>query len=673
MPDTTNLFQKIPFLRITSLFLCGIVLNNYLSIDFRLFGVILTFLICVLLFLWHNNNYSIIRIQNLLITFGLMLSGLFYPDLVQEKPLPAFDRKDYYLAEVCQKPSEKTKTFQTILLIQNNTLSKPEKVIAYFSKNRFDPTLTAGDQIIILAKPQIIKNAGNPFEFDYQKMMSIKNIRFSVYLTEATWLKTGNRIGRIIYKAEQIRDNLITVLATALTEKEERSVVSALTLGYRAEIDQETIDYFASTGAMHVLSVSGLHVGLIYFILGFLLSFIKRGKSGLLIFSVIIILFLWIYAFITGFSPSVQRATVMFTFVIVGNNLRRQVNIYNSLTASAFLLILLSPNVIFDIGFQLSYLAVFGIVLIQPALYNLFELTNPILKWSWGLFTVSIAAQLTTFPLGLFYFNQFPNLFWLSGFVVIPVTTLIIWLTLTFFICSPLHGFAMIIGSIIQKTTAVMLYLLKEMDALPMAVSKGIVLDPLQMSVLFACIFTIVAFIYFKKKAWLFATLLLIPVFQISTLVEKKQVLNQRTIYIYNTKNLMIHFINGRTNYLVTNNIDTLARNDQNMIERVQNRLKLNDPIVINKKLAGHFESGDLTIKNHEIQFLNCTILFSAKQNYSTLNEDVFTLTVHNSGPSKKEILNTTIATGNSYFNAKQEFHIDHKTNLQGAYYRSLN
>lgn len=673
MPGTTNLFQKIPFLRITSLFLSGILLNNYLSIDFRLLGIVVTLLICVLLLLWNTNNYSVLRIQNLLIAFGIVLSGLFYPALVNEKDLLAFDRKDYYLAEVCQKPVEKAKTFQTTLLIQNKSLNKPEMVIAYFSKNRFDTTLIAGDQIVILTKPQTIKNAGNPFEFDYQKMMSTKGIRFSVYLTDATWLKTGNRIGRITYKAEQIRDNLIAILATALTEKEERSVVSALTLGYRAEIDQETTDYFASTGAMHVLSVSGLHVGLIYFILGFLLSFIKRGRSGLLIFSAIIILFLWIYAFITGFSPSVQRATVMFTFVIVGNNLRRQVNIYNSLSASAFLLIVLNPHVIFDIGFQLSYLAVFGIVLIQPGLYNLFELTNPILKWSWGLFTVSVAAQLTTFPLGLFYFNQFPNLFWLSGFVVIPVTTLIIWLTLAFFVCAPLHGLALIIGAIIQKTTSVMLYLLKEMDALPMAVSKGIVLNPIETTVLFACIFAIVAFAYSKKKAWLFATLLLIPVLQISTLIEKKQVFNQRSIYVYNTRNLMIHFINGRTNYLITNGIDTLARHDLNMIERVQNHLQLDDPILINKKVKSYFKSADITCKNLEIQFLNCAIEFSPMQNNSAFNQDILTLTVLHPGFSKKETRNTTIATGNSYFNAKQEFQVDYKTKLQGAYCLSLN
>ena len=247
------------------------------------------------------------------------------------------------------------------------------------------------------------------------------------------YLKTGHQITHIRNLSEKVRDRLIAILNEALPNKEERSVVSALTLGYRTELAQDTLDYFASTGAMHVLSVSGLHVALIYMILGFLLAFLKRGKIGPIIFSVVMILFLWIYAFISGFSPPVQRATVMFTFVIIGNGIRRPVNIYNSLTASALFLILLNPNVLFDVGFQLSYLAILGIVLIQPVLYNILELTNPILKWTWSLFTVSVAAQLMTFPLGLFYFNQFPNLFWLSNFIVVPVTTFIMWFGIAFF------------------------------------------------------------------------------------------------------------------------------------------------------------------------------------------------------------------------------------------------
>ncbi|MDP2888578.1 MAG: ComEC/Rec2 family competence protein, partial [Bacteroidota bacterium] len=475
MPVTRSFFQRIPFIRIASLFLIGILIAHYLQIELQWMGIVVTILLSILIFLWHNSNFSAVKTQNYLLSLCILLSGVFYPKKVIEKHSPSFDQKDYYLAEVCQKPAEKARTYQTILWIQSRSLPKPEKVIAYFSKESFDTTLVTGDQIILLARPQEIKNMGNPFEFDYRTMMNNKGIYYSMYLQPGTYHKTGIKINRIKYLAEKVRDKLIALLSATKIEKEERSVISALTLGYRTELDPETMDYFVNTGTIHVLSVSGLHVALIFFILSFLLSGINKGKVGTLIYPAIMILFLWIYSFITGFSPSVQRSTVMFTFVIIGSILRRPVNIYNSLSASALVLILLDTNVLFDIGFQLSYLSVFGIVLLQPPMAELIQLKNKILKWLWTMFTVSIAAQLITFPLSILYFNQFPNLFWLSNYFVIPGTTILIWLSFGFFFLYPIPAVANILAQIIQFITQLMLELLKWMSELPHAVCEGII------------------------------------------------------------------------------------------------------------------------------------------------------------------------------------------------------
>ena len=662
MPVTRSFFQKIPFIRITSLFLIGILINHYFSFDTRMVAIVLAILISTLILFWHNSNFVSIQIQNSILSVTIVFLGIFYPNKSVEKRDHDFSRKEYYLAEVCQKPGEKAKTFQTILLIQNDKLTAPEKVVAYFSKIGFDSTITTGDQLIILAKPQRIKNAGNPFEFDYQSLMHQRNIWFSTYLAEGTYLKTGHQIIHISNLAEKVRDRLVAMLAEALPDKEERSVVSALTLGYRTEIDQDTLDYFASTGAMHVLSVSGLHVALIFMILGFLLAFLKRGKFGTVIFSVIMISFLWIYAFISGFSPPVQRATVMFTFVIIGNGIRRPVNIYNSLTASALFLILLSPNVLFDVGFQLSYLAIFGIVLIQPALNNIFELTNPILKWSWSLFTVSVAAQLTTFPLGLFYFNQFPNLFWLSNFVVVPITTFIMWFGIAFFIFSPFHGLAMFIGMIIQKLTFVMLTALKAMDAQPIALTKGIALSSWQTWILYGLIAVILIFAFSKRKQWLFYGLILIIALQCSVLATNFKVLNQQQIFVYNTRNILIHLINGRNNYLITND-SIIPENDLKMNRKVIDHLKLNQPIILDKTKINNFHSDDFIMKGSSLQFLNCSIKFNGKSEYQ--NSDILSLQAQNK--------NINISTGYPNSKVNQKFPIDFYTKSEGAYHFQFN
>jgi len=658
MPVARSFFQKIPFIRITSLFLIGILINHYFVPDTHLIAIILAILISTLILFWHNSNFVSIQIQNSILSVAIIFIGIFYPNQSIEKRDRDFSRKDYYLAEVCQKPGEKAKTFQTTLLIQNDKLTVPEKVVAYFSKVGFDSTITTGDQLIILAKPQRIRNAGNPFEFDYQSLMQQRNILFSVYLHEGTYLKTGKQVSHISNLAEKVRDRLVAMLAEALPEKEERSVVSALTLGYRTEIDQDTLDYFASTGAMHVLSVSGLHVALIFMILGFLLAFLKRGKIGPVIFSVVMISFLWIYAFISGFSPPVQRATVMFTFVVIGNGIRRPVNIYNSLTASALFLILLSPNVLFDIGFQLSYLAIFGIVLIQPALNNIFELTNPILKWSWSLFTVSLAAQLMTFPLGLFYFNQFPNLFWLSNFVVVPITTFIMWFGIAFFIFSPFHSLAMFIGMIIQKLTFVMLWALKVMDAQPIAVSKGIILTTGQVWILYGVISAILVYVFSKKKQWLFYALFLIPMLQCSVLANNYKLLNQKLVFVYNTRNTLIHLIDGRNNYLVIND-SIIPENELKMTRKVIDHLRLNSPIILNKSNASSFQSADLIISDRTLKFLNYSIKFNEKSKYQ--NSDILSLQTQN------EIINISTGYPNSKIN--QEIPINFYTKTEGAYH----
>jgi len=626
-------------------------------------AAILAILISILILFWHNSNFVSIQIQNAILSIAIVFLGLFYPTQSTKERDRDFSRKDYYLAEVCQKPGEKAKTFQTILLIQNDKLTAPEKVVAYFSKVRFDSTITTGDQLIILAKPQKIKNAGNPFEFDYQSLMHQRNIWFSTYLADGTYLKTSHQVIHISNLAEKVRDRLVAMLAEALPNKEERSVVSALTLGYRTEIDQDTLDYFASTGAMHVLSVSGLHVALIFMILGFLLSFLKRGKIGPIIFSVVMISFLWIYAFISGFSPPVQRSTVMFTFVIIGNGIRRPVNIYNSLTASALFLILLNPNVLFDVGFQLSYLAIFGIVLIQPALYNIFELTNPILKWTWSLFTVSVAAQLMTFPLGFFYFNQFPNLFWLSNFVVVPITTFIMWFGIAFFILWPFHGLAMFIGLIIQKLTYLMLAALKAMDAQPIAVSKGIVLNTSQVWMLYGIITLVLIYVVSKKKQWLFYSLFLIVTFQCTVISTNFKLLNQKYIFVYNTRNTLIHLINGRNNYLVTNG-STIPESDLKMVQKVIATLKLTSPIELDRNKNKRIQCNDLILDGSDLQFLNCSIKFKTKPNSKFQNTDILSL--------KVQCENINISTGYPNSKINQKFPVNFYTKSDGAYFLQL-
>ncbi|HEY3373090.1 MAG TPA: ComEC/Rec2 family competence protein [Prolixibacteraceae bacterium] len=663
-----SFFQRIPFIRISSLFLIGILINHYLQIDFYALGILLTLLLSILIFMWNNSQLSGIKIQNLLIILSILVCGMLYPNKINGKYLPTrLDQKDYFLAEICQRPLEKAKTYQSILWIQGRSYPKNEKVIVYFSKEKFDTTLKPGDQVILFAKPQEIKNMGNPFEFDYQSMMHNKGIDFSIYLSPGTYRKTGLRINRFRYLAEQARDKLVTLLAATKIENEECAVISALTLGYRAELDPETLNYFVNTGTIHVLSVSGLHVALIFLILSFLFSGMNKGKFGAILYPTLLLLFLWIYAFITGFSPPVQRSTVMFSFVIIGKVLRRPVTIYNSLLASALVLILLDPNVLFDIGFQLSYLSIFGIVLLQPPLESMIKVKNKSLKWAWTLLAVSMAAQLITFPLSILYFNQFPNMFWLSNYCAIPGTTILMWLTFGFFITSPIPFISGILAQIIQFTTNLMLLILKWISELPHAVIHGIVLSPIQTSIMYACLFACIIYGFSKNKTWLFGSLILLITLQISALYGKYELFNLKSIYVYNSKNSLIHLVNGRSNYIVCVGKYKATRQEINMIQNVCNHLKLQSPKFIELTKVDRFDAPDLRINDKTLRFLNCRINYSDQLKFTIQATDLMKFRRKNPELSKNEIVHEIPITRYASLNGKITYAINFTAHIKKA------
>jgi len=191
-------------------------------------------------------------------------------------------------------------------------------------------------------------------------------------------------------------------------------------LGQRQDISKEIYNSYTKAGAIHILAVSGLHVGIILLLLNFVFKPIEYVKHGKVYKTIILVLILWSFAVIAGLSASVVRAVSMFTIVAIAMNLNRPTNVYNTLAISMFFLLLFKPTFLFDVGFQLSYLAVFAIVIIQPMLYNLWRPKYFLFKFLWGIFTVTIAAQFGIIPVSLFYFHQFPGLFFISNLVIIP-------------------------------------------------------------------------------------------------------------------------------------------------------------------------------------------------------------------------------------------------------------
>jgi competence protein ComEC len=266
----------------------------------------------------------------------------------------------------------------------------------------------------------------NPHQFDYSKYLELKQVYHQLYLKHNEILILSKQPTTIYGYADQLRSTINNNLVKAGFENDVLSIINALLLGQRQTINKHIYNNYVNSGTIHILAVSGLHVGIILIMLNFILRPLLYLKHGRILRPLIIISLLWLFAVVAGLSPSVTRAVTMFSIISFAQHLKRPANIYNTLAISAFLILLIKPTFLFKVGFQMSYLAVLGIVSIQPILYKLWQPKYLILDYPWQIFTVTLSAQAGVVPISLFYFHQFPGLFFISNLVVIPFLGLIL-------------------------------------------------------------------------------------------------------------------------------------------------------------------------------------------------------------------------------------------------------
>lgn len=298
-------------------------------------------------------------------------------------------------------------------------------VLAYAKQNSGLDTLIIGDKVVFEGAISQFDIPVNPGQFDYGAYLKNHGVNGMVFLNSnrITVSRPESHSFNIVHLFKKVQNQMVAIFARYDMPQRELGVASALVLGYRSNIDSNVKQEYADAGVVHILAVSGLHVGIIYLIFEWLLSLLFRNKKWSKLKLVILLLLLWSYAGITGLSPSVLRATTMFSFLAAGKQFQRYGSIYNMLAVSAVVLLLYNPMLLFEVGFQLSYLAVIGIAVFFKPIHNLWIIENKILDKIWSLGVVSLAAQISTFPLAIYYFNQFPSYFLLSNILIITLAT----------------------------------------------------------------------------------------------------------------------------------------------------------------------------------------------------------------------------------------------------------
>lgn len=351
--------------------------------------------------------------------------------------------------------------------------------LAYFPKDSATVTLCRGDELLVSTRLAPPANNGNPDEFDYARYLRRKGYSGTAYVADGHWRKTGHDASRTVSQvALDYREKVIGLYRSLGFETDELAVLAALTVGDKEELSDDIVETYSVSGASHVLALSGLHIGFLYALLLFVLRPLwrrwRRLKPLLLL---LLVLFLVSFAFFTGLSSSVVRSVIMFSLLAFAGLQPEKPLTLNTLAATAFLMLLCKPVWLFDVGFQLSFSAVAAIVLVQPKLYALWKVDNRFLRYLWGLMTVSVAAQLGTAPLVIFYFSRFSTHFLLTNLWVIPMVSLVLYSAVFLLMLTPLpfvqHLFARVVEALVHVQNEV----LRWIERLPGAAVDDIWLD----------------------------------------------------------------------------------------------------------------------------------------------------------------------------------------------------
>lgn len=426
-------WSAFPFIRVAICLISGILLfeafpglwEGYIYT----ISVLCSMTLIAWIFLRNQLIYGVICLVFISYLGGVLT--LLNDDSLHPRHYTAYPHVDGFIGMVVSDHSEKKTYYRYDLKLiggRRDSIQMPLSGMIYlYVKKGNNGYLRYGDIVVVSKSYFPVSGPKNPHAFDYQSYLKKQNIFSHAFVSEdQVRLLDSTPPNPLLALAYRVRDHSRILLEECIRYERERGILIALLLGIKDHLDNELKSAYAAAGAMHVLAVSGLHVGIVYYVLLVFLKGLKEWRWGRLLFVLISLSMIWIYALVTGFSPSVMRAVTMFSVIIISDAFNRKANIYNSLGIAACILIAYDPFLIYSVGFQLSFLAVFGIVMVYPRLYRLREFENKVADYIWSVTCVSIAAQLATFPLSLFYFHQFPTYSLLANVIVIPGATVML-------------------------------------------------------------------------------------------------------------------------------------------------------------------------------------------------------------------------------------------------------
>ena len=555
----TNWF-KYPFIRLLMPFALGIWLSfsclNLSKIEVNIVLIIVVFL-GITLFVIHSavKSYRYRWVFGAILNLHLILIGVA---IVHIRNDDLDDDSDVWVARLIECPTEKEKSVKVIADMQ----SDQGLVMVYFEKNERSLSLKYGDVVVFHEPPKPVEPPMNPEQFNYQKYLFRKGILRQVYLKNDSWEKLAvNRANQIYAFSYRLRDYLLETMQKLGVTGDEYAVAAAILLGYDDTLPEELRQKYVAAGSMHILCVSGMHVGVVFMVFSYLLCFLDKRKPwhNILKQSLLLIL-IWCYALLAGLAPSILRSTIMLTFVIVGDMIKRDGVLLNSLAASAFLLLCIDPANLFNVGFLLSYCAVIGIVTLQKPIYNLIYVKSKLLDKIWELTSVTLAAQLATAPFSIYYFHQFPMYFWLSNLFMGPISSVVIIGGMVMLLVSFIPYINIGVAFCVKWMIFAMNYVVSFVESMPLSIIKGLYINGLEFACLIVSLLLLMMLIEHKQKILLYGMLSILLIFSASQLTRAVMRRDQMSFTVYAmNKNTVIDFVCGEEHVALC---DTTVFND---------------------------------------------------------------------------------------------------------------
>lgn len=637
----THFWKDAPFIKLLLGLIAGIMLQWHFQADVQVWWIVMIagfVAVAGFFFIPFFNRYKFIFVSGvaattLFVSMGALLA--WHKDIRNESSWLGnfYKEKDALVVTLDEPPVEKTKSIKAnasvnYLFHDGKSIPVKGKIIVYFKKDTSQLQLSYGSKIIFKKPLQEIKNSGNPGGFDYKRYALFQGITHQVFLKQGEFEvlngKNGNWFRKFIFST---RESVLKILRKNIPGDKELGLAEALLIGYKDDLDQALVQSYTNTGVVHIIAISGLHLGLIYWLLALLLKPLKNLKKIKWLRPVLIVSGLWLFSILAGAQPSILRSAVMFTCIVIGESLSKRTSIYNTMAVSAFILLCINPYWLWDVGFQLSYAAVLSIIIFMRPIYNWFYIKNKILDFIWKLNAVTLAAQILTVPLSIYHFHQFPDYFLLTNFVAVPLSSMIVLGEI--FLCAVawIPAVGLLAGKLLHWMIWLMNTWIERIESLRFSLWDGLQISILQETLLIVFAAGLSYWLMEKIKKGLIVGLVGLLGFialRSSSFINTDR---QQKIIVYNVpQRRAVDFINGR-NYFFVGDSDLLAddfvRNFHLKPSRILYRITPSDPL-----------DNFMQNKNY-IQFVNKNILLldSSISFQPTENKPVIDLLVISKNP----------------------------------------